>query len=394
MDNEENKYLFPVEELDKYITQIDEGIEIFADEKLLIEIELRRKELANKLFGGSEEETAYQRQLHQEMMREHIKQQAKKAKRDDVLVIELNEDQKRAVRESVETSIVRPDPNLPYNMSADELYESAEHKLLMEKVGKIRVQYFNQADYQVAINVIMQAIEYSLTHDYPWMSKDEAIRAFNEGRIQFTGCQIPKLFINFRTQIKDPNILKGVVEGNVELVDRNDNTYQRKNYDDSPLVPMPVSVFSKEEEQYYMDAHRRGEFTPLSGIIQSKNTIYNRFAPLSVASTKKNKFIGLTDKDDNPITFDWTQDNAHEKYMMLRDNKPFDISMMMSLVNQQNHGVNPQIAANMQAYIRAINSTSLTSEEKIVPGYKEQNAEVLKTEQDIINKIMADNVLK
>lgn len=397
MENE-SKYMYPKEELDKYIAQIDEGIEIFASEQLLFEIELRRKELSNQLFGDEEddEETAYQKQRHQEMLREHLKNQAKKAKRQDVMIITLSEEQKQKIRSEMEVSIVRPDPNTVYNMSPDELYDTAEKKLLMEKLSKLRVQYFNQVDYQNAIKVIMQAIEYSLSHDYPWMSRDEAVRAFNEGKIKFSYCQIPKLFLNFKSQVKDPNILKGVVEGGVELVDRNDKNYSKRSYKNSPLVSMPVSVFSKEEEQYYTDAHRRGEFTPLSGIIQSKNTIYNRYATLSSSSTStNNKYTGMVDKNGEPTTFDWTQDNAHEKYKLARDHKSFDIAMLMSLVNSKNKGINPQIATNMQSYIMAINSTSLAAEDRVInDGYKQQNPEIVKTEQDIINKIMMNNIIK
>ena len=203
-EDEENKYLYPVDELDRMIREMDEGIELMLNDQLILEIEMRRRETAEECgFKYDEDESDYIKQKHQEIMREHMKQQAHKAHRNDVMYIQLKDDQKQKLREDMESSFIRTDPTLIYNLSDDQIYSSAEEKLILEKLSKLRVGYFNQFEFQNAINTIMTAIEYSLEHDYPWMSKEDAITAFNEGRIKFTFCQIPQLFLNFRTPVKD-----------------------------------------------------------------------------------------------------------------------------------------------------------------------------------------------
>lgn len=396
-EDEENKYLYPVEELDRMIREMDEGIELMLNDQLILEIEMRRRETAEECgFKYDEDESDYIKQKHQEIMREHMKQQAHKAHRNDVMYIQLKDDQKQKLREEMESSFIRTDPTLIYNLSDDQIYSSAEEKLILEKLSKLRVGYFNQFEFQNAINTIMTAIEYSLEHDYPWMSKEDAITAFNEGRIKFTFCQIPQLFLNFRTPVKDPNILRGVITGEVELVDKNEKTYVPKDYSDCEYIDMPYGVISKEEEDFYVAAHRRGQFTPLGPVIQSRNTIYNRFAPAEVINKKDNKYLGLCDKNGDPVAFDWTQENAHNRYDLFRKGKTYDIDMLMADVNRVNNGVNKEVIMNMKSYLMAINSTSLTHEDKpeVQDGYRQQNPEVIKTEQSILQKIQMNNLIK
>lgn len=398
---EESKYLYPVDVLDKLIQEMDEGIEPMLNDQMIIEIEMRRKEIAEKLgiFDDDDDDNDFIKQKHQEIMREHMKQQAKKAHRDDVMYIEISQDQKDKLREEMESSFVRKDPTLTYNLSEEEIYATAEEKLILEKLSKLRRAYYNQQEFQNAINLILAAVEYSLEHDYPWMSHDEAIRAFNEGRIRFTYCQIPQLFLDFRTQVKDPNILQGVVNGEVELVDKHDMDYVINRYEDSELISVPYSVISHEEEQYYIDAHKHGMFTPLSPVIQSNNTIYNRFRPTYFSNKKDdNMYTGLVDQQGNPVGFDWTQDDAHNRYDMFRKGKKYDINMLIEDVNKKNGGnINKQIAMNMQSYMYALNSTSLSHDERLAnvqDGYKHQNEEIVKMEQSILEKIQMNNIIK
>ena len=396
-ENKESKYLYPVDELDKMLDQMDEGVDLFLNDQLMIELEMRKREREIEMFGTAidDEESDYIKQKHQELLREKMKQKARMAHHEDVTYIELTDAQKQKLYDDVGSSFVRTDPNLTYNMTADEIYNTAEEKLILEKLSKLRVAYYNQIDFQNAINTIMTAIDYSLEHDYPWMTKEEAIKAFNTGHIKFTFCQIPKLFLNFKTQVKDPNILRGVIVGDVELVDKNKRNFVIRDYSDSELVSIPYSVMSTEEENYYLDAHKHGQFTPISAVIQSNNTIYNRFAP-QVVNKKKNTYNGLVDKQDNPVSFDWTQENAHARYDLFRKGKRYDIEMLMADVNKANHGINKQVAVNMQSYLMALNSVTLTHDEKkdalVQDGYKKQNEEVIKLEQNILQKILTNNI--
>ena len=43
---EESKYLYPVDVLDKLIQEMDEGIEPMLNDQMIIEIEMRRKEIS------------------------------------------------------------------------------------------------------------------------------------------------------------------------------------------------------------------------------------------------------------------------------------------------------------------------------------------------------------
>lgn len=397
---EENgiNYLYPKEKLDEYIQMLDQGIELMLPDQIMLEIEMRRKELHNQLFedDDEDEDDIYVKMKHDQMMREHLQKEAKKARKDDLLIIQLSDEQKSMIRDSVETSYVRPNPNSNYNLTDDEIFENAEQKLILEKLSKLRSAYYTQADYQNAINIIRMAIEYSLEHDYPWMTKQEAIQAFEEGKIKFTYCRIPQLRLNFKDIVKDPNILAGVANGQIELVKKEDKEFKKKSYKNSPLVSIPTNVMSQDEQNYYLEAHRHGLATPISSAIQARNTIYDRYS-FNIGNKKNDKFNGLVDKDGNPITFDWTQDNAAEKYMMLRNNKTFGISELVALINKENNGVNGQLSTRMHSYLAAINSSSLSHDERIVTnnqGYKQQNEDIIKTEQRIFAKIQSNIINK
>ena len=397
---EENgiNYIYPKEKLDEYIQMLDQGIELMLPDQIMLEIEMRRKELHNQLFedDDEDEDDIYVKMKHDQMMREHLQKEAKKARKDDLLIIQLSDEQKSMIRDSVETSYVRPNPNSNYNLTDDEIFENAEQKLILEKLSKLRSAYYTQADYQNAINTIRMAIEYSLEHDYPWMSKQEAIQAFEEGKIKFTYCRIPQLRLNFKDIVKDPNILAGVANGQIELVKKEDKEFKKKSYKNSPLVSIPTNVMSQDEQNYYLEAHRHGLATPISSAIQARNTIYDRYS-FNIGNKKNDKFNGLVDKDGNPITFDWTQDNAAEKYMMLRNNKTFGISELVALINKENNGVNGQLSTRMHSYLAAINSSSLSHDERIVTnnqGYKQQNEDIIKTEQRIFAKIQSNIINK
>lgn len=397
---EENgiNYIYPKEKLDEYIQMLDQGIELMLPDQIMLEIEMRRKEIHNQLFEDDEEDEddIYVKMKHDQMMREHLQKEAKKARKDDLLIIQLSDEQKSMIRDSVETSYVRPNPNSNYNLTDDEIFENAEQKLILEKLSKLRSAYYTQADYQNAINIIRMAIEYSLEHDYPWMTKQEAIQAFEEGKIKFTYCRIPQLRLNFKDIVKDPNILAGVANGQIELVKKEDKEFKKKSYKNSPLVSIPTNVMSQDEQNYYLEAHRHGLATPISSAIQARNTIYDRYS-FNIGNKKNDKFNGLVDKDGNPITFDWTQDNAAEKYMMLRSNKTFGISELVALINKENNGVNGQLSTRMHSYLAAINSSSLSHDERIVSnnqGYKQQNEDIIKTEQRIFAKIQSNIINK
>ena len=82
---------------------------------------------------------------------------------------------------------------------------------------------------------------------------------------------------------------------------------------------------------------------------------------------------------------------------MLRNNKTFGISELVALINKENNGVNGQLSTRMSSYLAAINSSSLSHDERIVTdnqGYKQQNEDIIKTEQRIFAKIQSNIINK
>ena len=103
--NEEQKYVTPIEELDKIIEQIDMGIEPMMTDQMSLEVKLRYKELQNELFD-EDDSNDVDVQRHREMMKEHIAKKKREATKQDVLIISLSDEQKRKLRADMETSIV------------------------------------------------------------------------------------------------------------------------------------------------------------------------------------------------------------------------------------------------------------------------------------------------
>ena len=141
--NEEQKYVTPIEELDKIIEQIDMGIEPMMTDQMSLEVKLRYKELQNELFD-EDDSNDVDVQRHREMMKEHIAKKKREATKQDVLIISLSDEQKRKLRADMETSIVRSNPNIQYNIPDEKLYSSEELRIVRQKLSRIKNCYYNQ----------------------------------------------------------------------------------------------------------------------------------------------------------------------------------------------------------------------------------------------------------
>ena len=112
MEENNNKYVYPVEELDKIIDQMSKGITPMMSDQMQLEVKLRYKELQNELFDGDDEDIDTEDiKRHNEMMKQHLEEQRRKATKNDVVIIKLSEEQQKQIREDMEVSIVRPKPN-------------------------------------------------------------------------------------------------------------------------------------------------------------------------------------------------------------------------------------------------------------------------------------------
>lgn len=392
MEENNNKYVYPVEELDKIIDQMSKGITPMMSDQMQLEVKLRYKELQNELFDGDDEDIDTEDiKRHNEMMKQHLEEQRRKATKNDVVIIKLSEEQQKQIREDMEVSIVRPNPNSMYNLSDDELYSSEERKVIQQKLSRIKNCYYNQIDYVNAIKILKEAIEYSLANDYPWLSKEEAIKQFNEGKIKFTYCNIPKLYINYQTQITDKDVLKGIVTGEIELVDRDEKPQKKKVNKDSEEVAYDYNIIGTTDYENMLKMHVKGYDTPISTIIKAKSTIYNRYS----LPTNNRFSLNGNNKNDEPMLFDWTQEDAGRKYFNLKHGKQYTVNDMIRDVNQDNDkALNNVLNINASEFMRSlktVNNQQTGYSPAIISTSLQPNPEAVQIEQNILNAIRMNN---
>ena len=392
MEENNNKYVYPVEELDKIIDQMSKGITPMMSDQMQLEVKLRYKELQNELFDGDDEDIDTEDiKRHNEMMKQHLEEQRRKATKNDVVIIKLSEEQQKQIREDMEVSIVRPNPNSMYNLSDDELYSSEERKVIQQKLSRIKNCYYNQIDYVNAIKILKEAIEYSLANDYPWLSKEEAIKQFNEGKIKFTYCNIPKLYINYQTQITDKDVLKGIVTGEIELVDRDEKPQKKKVNKDSEEVAYDYNIIGTTDYENMLKMHVKGYDTPISTIIKAKSTIYNRYS----LPTNNRFSLNGNNNNDEPMLFDWTQEDAGRKYFNLKHGKQYTVNDMIRDVNQDNDkALNNVLNINASEFMRSlktVNNQQTGYSPAIISTSLQPNPEAVQIEQNILNAIRMNN---
>ena len=299
---------------------------------------------------------------HRKMMSKHLEQKRREASRNDIIYIELSDEQRQKLREEMRVSMVRDDPNDVYHKSDEELYSSEEKRIIEQKLSRLKNCYYNQVDYVNAMNIIREAISFSLKNDYPWLSYDEAVEEFNKGNIKFTYCNLPKLYINYQTQITDKDILKGILTGKVTLKDKSEEKPKKKKTNkNTETVSVDYNIIGENEFNHYARLHSMGYDTPVSTIIKSKSTVYNRF---SLPSTNRFSINNNKNKnDEDNLLFDWTQEGAGLKYFNNKYNKKYQVSDLMRDVNEDND--------NMLSHVLNSNANSFLSSMKHVnnPNY-------------------------
>lgn len=411
-NNEEKyKYKYPVEELDKLLDQIQHGIQPMISDDVQLELDMRYREMFERTTGEKlgDDNDNIKRIQHQQMMKEAIEKERKKASTKDVIFMTISEEQKKTIREQMSVSIVRPDPSNTYNLTDDQLFRDSESKEIMERLKGIKNCYYNQKDFINAMSIIRDAIDFSLGKtghgDYPWMSYKEAVKEFNAGKISFSWCAIPKLIVNRISPIGDPEILKGVLNGDVVLLNRSEDNdeIRRKNkqkMDNYKPINVEYAVTGEAEYNQMVAAHKAGYDTPWSTGIKYKTTSYDPSAmPLS-------SFFGnnITKKDNKPLLFDWEQDGAGRDYFNMLYGKKTSSNDITTLLNEQNHGlINPIVTTNMQQFLtsmRQINDNSGGYNYNI-PNFLQPttnpnmyNQDAVMLEQQLLSSISLNNPLK
>lgn len=411
-NNEEKyKYKYPVEELDKLLDQIQHGIQPMISDEVQLELDMRYREMFEKATGEKlgDDNDNIKRIQHQQMMKEAIEKERKKASTKDVIFMTISEEQKKTIHEQMSVSIVRPDPSNPYNLTDDQLFRDSESREIMERLKGIKNCYYNQKDFTNAMAIIRDAIDFSLGKtghgDYPWMTYKEAVKEFNAGKISFSWCAIPKLIVNRVSPIGDPEILKGVLNGDVVLLNRSEDNDEirkqnKKKMENYKPINVDYNVTGETEYNQMLAAHRAGYDTPWSTGIKYKTTSYDPSAmPLS-------SFFGnnITKKDNKPLLFDWEQEGAGKEYFNMLHGRKTSSNDITALLNENNNGlINPIVTTNMQQFLtsmRQVNDNSGGYNYNI-PNFLQPttnpsmyNQDAVMLEQQLLSSISLNNPLK
>ena len=137
------QYSFPTDELDRILEQMQSGIQVMLSDEMQIELDMRYREKFEEITGeeyrdDDDSESNINRLKHQKMMKEKIAKDRMKASTKDVIVINISDEKKKEIREQMMTSIVRPNPNDPYNTTDDDLFRDTANKEIMEKLKGIK----------------------------------------------------------------------------------------------------------------------------------------------------------------------------------------------------------------------------------------------------------------
>lgn len=403
---EEIKYMYPIDELDAIIEQMMEGIQPMIDDTMMAEVKLRWAQRNKDEFGTEDEEELTEEALreHKEIMKKSIAADRRKASRNDVIILKISDEQKAKIKEEMEVSIVRPDPNDPYNVTNEDMYKNENRKAIYEKLKSIRNCYYNQSDYVNAFKIIQEAIDVSLGKygdgDYPWMSYDEALKEFNAGRIKFSFCQIPKLYINHSTQITDREILKGVITGDIVLRDKKEDEKPKVKPKDYKPVPASYDVTGANEYMQMAAAHQAGYDTPMSTAIRHKNSVYD---PKSIPFG--NRFGNTINANANePILFDWSKEGAGEEYFeMTRGRKPKSTDIIRFVDSQNDNMLNSVLTTNAQEFLRSMKtgSSNTGGYDYTLPNFAQPstgmnaapqfNEDAARVEQELLQSIKINN---
>lgn len=346
-------YTYDKEELREIMEKLSKGISVIMNDTLKEDLRMYQMELESEIMDNEDEMEEFC-QNHSDMMKKKLEQKKRQARKDDVIVIKLTEAQKQEIRDDVSTSIVRDNPDLSYHKTDDELYGDEEKKEIYQKLAKLQKCYYNQTDYVNAVKIIFEAIRYSLRHDYPFMSYEEACQEFNKGHIKFEYCQLPKLYLNWTTVIEDPATLKGIINGTVTVINKDDDVKKKKKLG---VVPQRYEVEITGENEWNMmaEAHRKGIDTPISPVINAINGTFSRF------SLPTNNYFHQSKMEEKraPLEFDWMKDGAGAEYFdIIHDRKYTTGDLLDDLNEANNHNLNHSLQSDIDAFLSDLRYSS------------------------------------
>jgi hypothetical protein len=396
-DEEIKGLMFPVEHLRDLIEKMDAGIEVAMTDLEKLECKKYLKMMENQLFDDDDEDGSYlseaEEAKRQAILKRHLEEAKHKAHTEDVKWITLNETQKAQIKDDMSAAYVRPNPLTLYNKTDDQLYKCAEEKILSDKLNRIRNCYYDAEEWKAVMNVIMEGVEYELKSDkFSYLGSYESrLKAYKDGKIKLQ-INLPKLYLNRVTPETDPEVLRGIYNGDITVVERSDiENVRHKSYKNSELISLDVPAIGQQEYQYYVQMHRRGLQTPLSGAIKAKSTIYNRY--IDPKESDYNKPFGILDEHGVPIAFDWLSNSAQEYYRRLHGLKP-NVEDIVDNIQKANNGkINKTLLERLNMMIKT--DARGISTEKVEPNWLSASVQVkpdvVKLEQDLMNAIQLTN---
>jgi hypothetical protein len=161
-------FMFPEEHLRDLIEKIESGIEPMMSDLEKVELKRYMKMQQDELFGDDEEDeilTEDEKEYRERVFKQSLEEAKRKARKTDVAIIKLNDEQKEQLREEMSSSLVRPNPNTLYNKSQDELYKSAEERIISERLKRARNCYYDPKEWVAVIENIKAGVEMELRSD-------------------------------------------------------------------------------------------------------------------------------------------------------------------------------------------------------------------------------------
>jgi hypothetical protein len=397
MDLQFKGLLLPVEHLQSLIDKMDSGVEVAMSDLEKMEVKKYMKMLSSQLFDDHDDDdtelSPEEESRRAEIMKRQLEEAKRKAHKEDVATIKLTEAQRAELEDEMDVAYVRPNPCTNYNKTDDQLYKTVEEKALSDKLNRIRNCYYDAAEWCAVMDIIMEGVDYELKSDkFAYLGSYESrLAAFNAGKLKLQ-VQLPKLYLNRITPENDPEVLRGIYNGDITVVDRSQlDGIHHKSYKNSELVKLDIPIIGNAEHQYYVQMHRKGFQTPLSGAIKAKSTIYNRY--IDNNKNKYDKPFGIVDKNGVPIAYDWLKLGPQEYYRMLHGLKP-NMDDIVDNVQKANGGKINKVLGERLNKLMHTDPRGIVAEEK-KPNWLSASVQVkpdvVKLEQELLNAIQVTN---
>ena len=394
------EYTYPVEELDKMIEILQSGAKPMMTDRMKVEVELRYQEYLS-MQGYEDDDTVTSLAEIQREMREKIESEKRKATRNQASFRQLPKRIQEQLAIEMSEAIVRKDPASVYNKTDEELFSDKEQKDIIMRLSKIRNAYYDPISYRSAIMAIHDAIDFSLRHDYPWLTYEEAVNEFNNGKIRYHFGNIPKLFLGYGTkQITDPQILAGIVSGEITILDRSEEKEKFKYQKKLPYNPIDYKyeMISDSEYQESVKLHNRGVDTPVGIILKSKAGLFDRLS-LPFNFTVQPTAAELR-RNETLLQFDWMKPNAGIEYFHHKFGIPYGgTDAILSAIYEANKDENGNqtlsqaLVQNIPEFLRSASHPEYTQPyaSVVTDGPLKPTDRAAEIEADILNRIRSMN---